>query len=109
MKKHQYFEEFLDTVDYVSIIENAEKLIEDYVEKDPTKFCTYEEFMDGVKTIKEFCVLRGESVHGQFEGMIPSTTLGQKEEDAMLVDASHLNISAMGTMGGNMGFGGKND
>ena len=24
----------------------------------------------------------------------------------MLIDASHINISAMGTMGGNMGFGG---
>ena len=106
---HQYFAEFLDTVDYVSIIENAENLIKPYVEKDPTKFCTYEEFLSGVETIKEFCKLRGESVKGQLDGSIPSTSAGQKEENAMLVDASHVNIAAMGTMGGNMGFGGRGE
>lgn len=106
---HQYFADFLDTVDYVSIIENAEKLIGPYVEKDPTKFCTYDEFLDAVKTIKEFCILRGESVQGQLDGEIPSTLAGQKEENVMLVDASHVNIAAMGTMGGNMGFGGRGE
>ena len=106
---HQYFAEFLNTVDYVSIIENAEKLIDPYVEKDPTKFCTYDEFLDAVKTIKEFCILRGESVQGQLDGEIPSTLAGQKEENVMLVDASHVNIAAMGTMGGNMGFGGRGE
>lgn len=46
------------------------------------------------------------SVKGQLDGSIPSTLTGQKEDDSMLIDASHINISAMGTMGGNMGFGG---
>ena len=104
---HQYFEEFLKTVDAVAIIENAETLISEYVKKDPTKFCTYEEFLKGVETLKEFCSLRKESVEGQLSGEIPSTTTGQKEDETMLVDASHINISDMGTMGNAMGQGGR--
>lgn len=104
---HQYFKEFLDEVDILSIIENAENLIAEYVEKDPTKFCTYEEFSKGVETLKEFCSLRTESVKGQLDGVIPSTTNGQEEDDSMLVDASHITISDMGTMSNNMGMGGR--
>ncbi len=104
---HQYFEEFLQSVDFLAIIENAENLISEYVEKDPTKFCTYEEFVKGVDVLKEFCSLRKESVEGQLAGEIPATTEGQREEETMLVDASHINISDMGTMGNTMGAGGR--
>ena len=104
---HQYFEEFLATVDFVSIIEDAGALIEKYVEKDPTKFCTYEEFLMGVETLKTFCELRKESVEGQLDGVIPSTSTGQKEDDSMMIDASAVNVSDMGTMGDSRGgFGG---
>lgn len=104
---HQYFKDFLENVDFLSIIENAEKLISEYVEKDPTKFCTYEEFVKGVDALKEFCFLRKESVEGQLAGEIPATTDGQREDESMLVNASHINISDMGTMGNTMGAGGR--
>ena len=42
-----------------------ENLIASYVEQDPTKFCTYEEFETGVDTLKSFCLLRAESIRGQ--------------------------------------------
>lgn len=90
---HQYFQEFLSTVDVQSIINNAKTLIASYVEKDPTKFCTYEEFESGVETLSTFCNLRSQSVAMQLAG-----------EEAN-VDASAINLSDMGTMGG--GFGGK--
>ena len=102
---HQYFENFLSSVDYTEIIENAKSLIKDYVEKDPTKFYTYEEFLQGVETLKEFCALRAESVSGQLLGDIPSTSEGQKEENVMLVDASQIDVSDMGTMNSNKGMG----
>src|SRR5699024_2122087 len=45
---HQYFSEFLNSVDIQGTIENAYHLIQSYVEEDPTAFYTYEEFEKGV-------------------------------------------------------------
>lgn len=105
---HQYFEEFINSIDIDSIIDDTAKLISPYVEKDPTKFCTYEEFETGVSTIKTFCQLRIESIQGQLNGTIPSTSDGQSADDSCLIDASYISLSDMGTMdmGGNMGQGG---
>ena len=102
---HQYFAEFLQTVDITGIIDEAAALIAPYVEKDPTAFYTYEEFLTGTETLREFCVLRTESVQGQLDGTVPSTDEGQRANDAVLVDASGLNLSSMGSMGGGMGGG----
>ena len=83
-----------------------ETLIAPYVEKDPTKFCTYEEFQTSVDTLREFCLLRAESVSGQLEGTIPATSEGQAADSASLIDASHIAISDMGSMNsGGMGGG----
>ncbi len=90
---HQYFGEFLNTVDAQSIIAKAKSLIAPYVEKDPTKFCTYEEFEKAVEALTTFCDLRSQSISLQLTG---------EEAD---VDASSLNLSDMGTMG--KGFGGR--
>lgn len=96
-----YFEEEIDRV-------NA--LISPYVEKDPTKFCTYDEFTEGVSALKEFCTLRAESVRGQLDGTIPSTSDAQTEDSSTLISGSSVSISAMGSMnvGGGMG-GGRQD
>lgn len=103
---HQYFEAFLETVDITGIIEEAYALIAEYVEKDPTKFCTYEEFELGVETLKAFCDLRVESVLAQLDGTIPSTEEGQTADRSAFIDASAITLSDMGTMnmdGGNNG------
>ncbi len=106
---HEYFSEFLETVDFEEIIETTATLIAPYVEKDPTKFYSYEEFETGVETLREFCILRKQSVEGQLLGTILSTTEEQKEDSATLVDASHISLSDMGTMehGKGGGFQGK--
>ena len=79
------------------------------MEKDPTRFCTYEEFQAGADALKKFCLLRAESVSGQLEGAIPSTADGQSLDQSSLIDASDLNISDMGDMNnsrmGNIGGG----
>ncbi|WP_325200067.1 CotH kinase family protein [Oscillibacter sp.] len=103
---HQYFQEFLETVDPAALIDDAAALIAPYVEKDPTWFYTYEEFETGVETLRTFCRLRTESVKGQLEGRIPSTEEGQAADASSLVDASSITLSDMGTMDRGGGFGG---
>lgn len=96
---HQYFAEFLDTVDCQAIIDQTKALISGYVEQDPTAFYTYDQFESGVATLKEFCQLRQESLSHQLAG------------DGETVDASHLELSSMGSMntGGEMPFPGDDD
>ena len=106
---HEYFAEFLNTVDIVGIIDEAYALIKSYVERDPTAFCTYEEFATGVATLRTFCEKRNESIRGQLDGTIPSTDVGQRADSSTLIDASEISISAMGSMGGGKGGeGGEN-
>ena len=103
---HQYFQEFLETVDPAALIREAEERIAPYVEKDSTKFYTNEEFETGVETLQEFCRLRSESIRGQLDGSIPSTEEGQAADASALVDASGIVLSDMGTMDRGGGFGG---
>ena len=108
---HELFAEFIDNTDFASLVSETAAMIDVYVEKDPTKFCTYEEFQKGVTAITQFCTLRAESVKGQLVGTIPSTSDGQSSDSSALIDTSDLNVSDMGTMGkggGFGGFGGKN-
>ncbi|MCI9012257.1 CotH kinase family protein [uncultured Oscillibacter sp.] len=102
---HQYFQEFLETVDTAGLIDTAAELIAPYVEKDPTRFYTYEEFETGMETLRTFCRLRAESIAGQLAGTIPSTEDGQAADASALVDASSITLSDMGTMDRG-GFGG---
>ena len=106
---HQYFADFIssyfDSGYFTQMMAQTKQLIATYVEKDPTKFCTYEEFETGVETLEQFCLLRAESVQGQLDGTIPSTSDGQAEDSSALVDASELSISDMGTMNNAMGGG----
>jgi hypothetical protein len=99
---HEVYRQFIDEAFtggwFVQEIERVSELISPYVEDDPTAFCTFEEFKTGVAALREFCLLRAESVQGQLDGSIPSTEEGQRSSDA-LVDASHLNLSDMGGMG----------
>ena len=101
---HQYFEEFLDEVDFAELIDKTAELIAPYVAKDPTAFYTVEEFEQGVATLRSFCLLREQSVLSQLAGEIPSTSEGRKADSSALVDASELTLSDMGSMGGRGGF-----
>ena len=100
---HQYFARFLAEYfenGYVSsVIDSTAEMISPYVEADPTKFCSYEEFEKGVSTLRSFCLKRAESIAGQLAGTIPSASEGQADDNSTFVDASDLTISDMGTMG----------
>ncbi len=109
-KYHELFAEFL--TDYIDIGKFEDEynyilaMISQYVQKDPTKFCTFDEFITGAETLKQFCLLRSESIRGQLDGTIPSTDDGQNADSSTLVDASGIRINDMGDMESGGGFGG---
>ena len=113
---HQYFAEFIEQYftngEFERMIDAVSEMIAPYVEKDPTKFCTYEEFQTGVSTLKSFCMLRAESIKGQLDGTISSTETArqtvleeQQTGDSEAEEAVSLSIEAMGTMGNTFGAG----
>lgn len=106
---HRYFSEFIsewfESGNFENMIDSVSSMISPYIEKDPSKFCTYEEFETGVSNLKEFCLLRAESVEGQLNGHIGSTS--DTQQSGELVDAGDLQISDMGTMQNSV-FGGMN-
>ena len=79
------------------LISDTVSLISPYVEKDLTSFVSHEDFLTGTETLKSFCNLRAESVSGQLDGTIPSTSEGQNTDSSSLVDASSINLSDMGS------------
>ncbi len=100
---HQHFSEFIaeyfESGYFSEMIDTVTQMIAPYVEKDPTKFCTYEEFQTGADTLKEFCLLRAQSIRGQLNGTIPSTADGQEADSSSLINADSVTIADMGSMG----------
>ncbi len=110
---HEYFDDFIsgyfESGRFEAEFDRVVGLISSYVQNDANAFFTYDEFVAGAQTLKEFCLLRAESIRGQLDGNIPATTEGQSADSESLIDASSITISAIGTMGGGMGgngFGG---
>jgi len=92
-----FMEKYFENGYFEVMVEEVSSMIAPYVEKDPTKFCTYAEFEIGVATLKEFCLLRAESIRGQLEGIIGSTS--ETQEADTLIDAGNIQIADMGSMG----------
>ena len=92
----KFIDEYFDSGYFENMIDSVISMISTYVEKDPTKFCTYEQFQTGAQTLKEFCILRAESISGQLSGTIGSTSDTQSADT--LIDAGDLKISDMGSM-----------
>ena len=111
---HQYFSQFLTDFFDSGVLEEridaTAALLAPYVQQDPTKFCTYEEFQTAAETLKEFCSLRAQSIAGQLAGTIPATSDGQAADSSALIDAAGLELSDLGAFGGgapeNSGQGG---
>ena len=97
---HEYFDQFIREYFESGLFERkvaeTTKIIAPYVEKDPTAFCSYEDYLTAVQTITDFCLLRAESVRGQLSGEIPSTIRGQLEDEQSRVDASDVWLPDMG-------------
>lgn len=97
---HDYFGHLLATYfesgRYEAVIREAQAMIAPYVEADPTAFCSYEDHLLAVDTLLEVCRLRAESIRGQLEGRYPITLSQQAEHPEAGVDASHVDLRALG-------------
>lgn len=85
-----------------ALITDLADMIDESVQNDPTKECTYEDYLTAIQTLRSFCALRGESILGQLDGSIPSTTAGQAEDSSALIQADFA-LSDMGAQGGGKG------
>ncbi|MEE0200335.1 MAG: CotH kinase family protein [Muricomes sp.] len=107
MKKNEYFSQYHCYIDqlltgyfesgrFEELVEQTNVMITPYVKRDPTAFCSYEEYQLAVDTIRDFCLLRAESIRGQLTGTIPSTIAGHREDTGKFVDASSVWLPDMG-------------
>ncbi|MHB8129378.1 MAG: CotH kinase family protein [Mobilitalea sp.] len=106
-KYHEYLQEivngYFDDGKFEQKVDTLNNLISEYVKNDPSAFYTYEEYQISVVELKELGVLRAESIQGQLDGTIPSTTEGQEKDSSALIDASAVDLTSMGTQGGDKG------
>ncbi len=97
---HKYFDQFIteyfESGYFENFVKETTEIISPYVEKDPTAFCSHEDYLIAVDTIEKFCLLRAESVRGQLNGTIPATIKGQLEDKSNFVDASSIWLPDMG-------------
>ena len=99
---HQVYDElisgYFESGRFAEEIDALYEMLLPYVEKDPSSFYTAEEFTKAYETLKEFCLLRAESIRRQISGTLSAKT---NEQDASArVDASGLSVRDMGTQGG---------
>jgi spore coat protein CotH len=104
---HEYLQEiingyFLDGK-FEQTVDNLNNLISEYVKNDSSAFYTYEEYEAAITELKELGVLRAESIQGQLDGTIPSTTEGQEKDSSKLIDASSIDLTSLGDHGGDTG------
>lgn len=96
---HEYFQYFIDEYFesgyFQKKVEDTTQMIDSYVRKDPTAFCSYQDYLLGVDTFQEFCLLRSKSIRGQLEGQLPAN-LSQQNEESPRIDASHIRLEDMG-------------
>lgn len=97
---HTYFDQFIEgyfeSGYFEDFVARTSGMISPYIEKDPTAFCSYEDYLLAVDTLEQFCLLRAKSVRGQLDGVIPSTIKGQLEDKSNFIDASEVWLPDMG-------------
>ena len=97
---HALFDEFIASYFESGLFEEKTarivKMISPYVKEDPSAFCSYEDFLQGVSTLSTFCALRAESIRGQLDGTLPSTIREQPEFSGAYVDAQDVWLPDMG-------------
>ena len=101
---HEYYDKLIKNYflsgKFEAEIQRVYEMILPYVEKDPTAFYSVDEFKKGYETLKQFCLLRAQSIEKQLNGTLGSTSLTQNSE--AFIDASSINIEDMGRQ--NMGM-----
>lgn len=106
---HSYLQQIVDGYFnsglFEQTIDSLDALISSHIEADPTAFYDYDAYKRAVIELKKLGLLRAESIEGQLNGTIPSTSERQNADSSKLVDASSINLSSLGSQGGG-GMGG---
>lgn len=104
---HSYLQMLIDKYfadgKFETKVKELDVLISEYVKNDPTAFCTYEQYRNAVSAFITLGNLRAESVQGQLNGIVPSTTADQIANPDKLISAGRLNLSVLGSMMGGRG------
>lgn len=104
---HTYLQELVDGYFSSGLLEetidNTVALIATSVAEDPTAFYTPEAFEKAMPVFKALIALRMESIQGQLNGSVPSTTAAQKANPELLIDASTVDLNVLGSQGGERG------
>ncbi|MBR3244077.1 MAG: hypothetical protein IKF90_15500, partial [Parasporobacterium sp.] len=97
---HAYLQQLVD--EYVNggkldeFLNRTRSQIDSLVASDPTAFYTDEEYETAAQMFYKTVKLRADSIRGQLDGTIPSTDEGQRQDSSSLIDASEIDIKAMG-------------
>jgi len=101
-KYHEYLQQIVDgyfvSGVFAETVMELDAKINNYVKNDVSAFATYEEYEASLPVFIELGTLRAQSIDGQLNGSIPSTTDGQNSDKDDLLDASGINLSALGSM-----------
>lgn len=97
---HEYYnklvEEYLYGGKFEETYNRIRSQIDELVKIDPNAMFTYDEYTKAADLFYEAIMLRAQSIKSQLEGVIPSTSAGQKTDSTNLVDASHIDLSDLG-------------
>lgn len=96
---HEYFDQllsgFFESGECEKEITRVVKMIEPYMEDKAED--TSADFNDAAQALKLFCEIRSQSIRKQLSGELGSTSGSQTHDD--MIDASGVNIAAMGVYG----------
>lgn len=99
---HEVYDElisgYFESGEFETQIDTLYEMLLPYVEKDSSAFYNAEEFKKAYETLREFCLLRAESIRLQLDGQLSANSDEQSKE--VQIDASGITVSDMGSQGG---------
>lgn len=91
---HNYLQEIIDNYfadgKFEAKINELNNLIEPFVQADPSKFYSYDDYKKSVSALIDIGNLRAQSIQGQLDGTIPSTREGQISNPEALIVGGNL-------------------
>lgn len=100
----QIVEGYFESGRFEKTILDLDEKIQDYVKSDQTAFITYDQYQTSLPVLIQLGNLRAQSLAGQLDGSIPSTTEGQSAQPDALISGEGIDLTLLGSfMNGNGG------
>lgn len=97
---HEYLQEILTGYfangKFDAAVDTLFSRISPHLQCDPTSFYTFAQFQKGAAALKLLGGLREQSIQGQLNASIPSTTAMQTAQPDLLIDATELTMADLG-------------